>query len=360
MDLSMSAPSRPSVWRTLAPNLAWEAVLLLAVIAVGVAANIAHPGLVWRSVLWPPLASLGLLATGLALSLRTGTPNLAVSMIASLSGWLYAERLVDGSSAVSAGLVGVLGATAVGLVFALVVGLTTMPAWLVTLVGGFLVQGLLLVGTDGVGMPVPGRGPAPNDFRVWVMLFGVVSVAGGVAFAVPAVRAALGANRPSADDPEVPGRFRLTKLLGALVGLVGSSLLAGLSGVVLTTYTRFVVPQDNGQLPLVLAAVLLGGVSVFGRRGGVLGVLLGVLLIQLVRQWEILGASKYAIVLITVGVLALVGVVVNWLLELAGRALERPRAVPALPPPSWSVNGAQAGWSVPPTSGVPAPEQPER
>jgi ribose/xylose/arabinose/galactoside ABC-type transport system permease subunit len=142
-------------------------------------------------------------------------------------------------------------------------------------------------------------------------------------------------------------------------------MLAGLCGVVFTTYTRFVTPQDTGLLPLALAAVLLGGVSVFGRRGGVLGVLLGVVLVQLVRQWEILSGVEYAWVLITMGVFVLVGIGVNRLLEMFGRMLERPGAPrpgapPVVAPAGWALNAPQPGWSVPPTSGVPAAEQPER
>ena len=56
--------------------------------------------------------------------------------------------------------------------------------------------------------------------------------------------------------------------LGAVVGLTGSSLLAGLGGVALTAYDGAANPTADGVGLTVtaLAAVLIGGVSVFGRR----------------------------------------------------------------------------------------------
>jgi hypothetical protein len=57
--------------------------------------------------------------------------------------------------------------------------------------------------------------------------------------------------------------------LGAVAGLAGSSLLAGLGGVAQLMRLKISQPASAQLLTtMALAAVLLGGVSVFGRRAG--------------------------------------------------------------------------------------------
>jgi hypothetical protein len=95
------------------------------------------------------------------------------------------------------------------------------------------------------------------------------------AWLVPGVRTTLSATRNARE----PGRWAgLPAGLGALAGLTGSSLLAGAGGVSMAIYLGAGDPSSGGiNLTLTsLAAVLVGGVSVFGRRAGVLGTVLGV------------------------------------------------------------------------------------
>ena len=335
MNMSMPLPvprSRRPV-RGILPHLVWEAVLLLAVLAVGVTIAVQHSKVYSFGTPWPSIASLGVLATGLALSFRTATPNLAVSLIAAVSGWVCVKLDSDGTSLVSAGAVGVLLALAIGVVLGVIVGLTSMPGWAVTLAAGFVLQGALAFGAnDDYSATIPGTGPKNDDFIAGVVAFAVVSVGGGVLFAaVPQLRAVLSANRPEEDG--VPGRWRVGKLIGALVGLAGSSAAAGLAGVLVVAYTRAGQRSDIGLLPYALAAVVLGGVSVFGRRAGVFGVLLGVLLVQLVRVWEGVEGAGFGLVMLTPALFLLLGLGVNRLLEWLDPLVERPPG-PFAPQPS--------------------------
>jgi ribose/xylose/arabinose/galactoside ABC-type transport system permease subunit len=67
-------------------------------------------------------------------------------------------------------------------------------------------------------------------------------------------------------------------------------------------------------------------VSPFGGRGGIIGVVLGVLLVQGLLQWLLLAGAKTSTLYIVTGVIALVGLLVNWLLELIGR-FTAPKAI---------------------------------
>ncbi|MET7419825.1 hypothetical protein [Dactylosporangium sp. NPDC005555] len=346
--------------RELAPHLVWEAVLLLAAGAVVAGLYNANSAVFTRGQVWAGVAILGFAACGLALSLRTATPNLAIGSIGVLSGWVFADRVNDGASVTVGSVVAVLAAAGVGLLLALLTGLTSLPAWAVTLASAFVISAALLKATEGQLVPVPRAARAVEGFGLWAVAFAVVSIAGAVLFALPAVRRLLSANRPVDGDAD-PSRWRPAKFVGALVGIVGSSVLAGVAGVLTARYTSAAAYAESGQLPYAIAAVLLGGVSVFGRRAGVFGVVLAVVIVDGVRRWLALENVDAATTMLTVGVIGLVGLLAVWLLELVGRrvaplSVAGPRPTPAFsgfPPPMYDGSFPPPGVAGAPVSGAP-------
>jgi ribose/xylose/arabinose/galactoside ABC-type transport system permease subunit len=319
------AATTPGLLRPLVPQLIWEAVLLVGVIVVLAGVTVAHSGALTKGGNFAGLvAILGFMAAAFALSVRTATPNLAVATIGGLCGYLFAKLVSGGTATVLAGLLAVLAAIGFGLVMALIAGLTALPAWAVTLAVGFVLQGVLFSG-NLESIPL-GRGlTSASTYWMWVAVFAIVSIVGAVAFAIPAVRAALTRNRPEPGD--VPGRFTPGKLLGATVGLVGSSALAGFAGILSTERQGAAFPTDGSALLVyALAAVLIAGVSPLGGRGGILGVVLAVLFVEGLVTWLNLAGAKSGTMFLAVGVIAVVGLLVNWLLELIGR-LTAPKVV---------------------------------
>src|SRR5690606_20327162 len=123
------------------------------------------------------------------------------------------------------------GAVVFGALLGLLTGLTSAPAWAVSLAGLAAAQAYAFMVAGPREMPVPRAAPEVLESpAVWFAAFMVISIVGGVLFAIPAVRRSLSANRTTAD----PVRFGGGKLLGALVGFVGSSLLGGLAGLATT------------------------------------------------------------------------------------------------------------------------------
>jgi ribose/xylose/arabinose/galactoside ABC-type transport system permease subunit len=312
----------PARSRAVLVHLGWEAILL--VLVLGTAVAVAASGVLVRGAMpWYNLAVLGLLATGFALSLRTATPNLAVGAVAALAGAVYAELAQNGGAGLLAGIVAVLVATAVGLALAVVVGLTSAPAWAVTLGGMAVAQAITFALLDGRTVPIGSR-PAGTGMAVfWTLVFVAVSVGGGVLWLVPGVRATLGANRA----PDDPVRFRPAKLVGALAGIGGSSLLAGLSGVVLVMYLGAATPASGDNLLLAVAAALLGGVSAFGGRGGIAGTVLATALLVFANQGLVQAdAPRWVVFYLPAALAILLGVVVSRLTE----ALDGPYAAATL------------------------------
>lgn len=277
MNVPGTAPTRRRIPYALLA-LGWEAVLLLGAVAVVVVAATQAP-LFRGGAFTYNVAVLGLLAAAFALSLRTATPNLGVVAQAALAGAIYAKLLDDEWSAVAAGLVALGVLLVIGAFLGLAAGLISAPGWAVSLAGLAFAQAIALAITDGRSIPVPaGDLPSTGAGALWALLFLVVSIGGGLLWLIPAVRTLLSTNR----DPR-PG-WRLDRLLGAVVGFTGSSVLAALAGVVGVSHIWVSTGVgDIGQLLLVVGVVLLGGVSILGRRGGVAGTALAVVLLAAVN-----------------------------------------------------------------------------
>lgn len=101
--------------------------------------------------------------------------------------------------------------------------------------------------------------------------------------------------------------FRVMRTQIAVYVIVG--VLAATAGVAFMVMGRSANPKDiiGGELD-VIAAVVLGGASIFGGRGSVLGTVLGVLLVQVINNSLLLAGVPSAWLRAAVGVLLIVGV----------------------------------------------------
>ncbi|GAB3529411.1 hypothetical protein [Phytohabitans suffuscus] len=322
-------PPRPRA-RGIFAHLGWEAFLLLLVLLTAVI--VAATGTLFRGAQpWGNLATVGLLASAFALSLRTATPNLAVGAIAVLAGATYAKLAQNDVPGVLAGVLAVLVALLVGLLLGLVVGLTSVPAWAATLGGLALAQGIAFGLLDGQNVPTGGAPGGTGRAILWTLVFAAVSVGGGLLWLIPGIRAALGANR-SQDDPV---RLRAAKLAGALAGLGGSGLLAGLSGVALVTYLGVAGPSTGDNLLFAAGAALLGGVSAFGGRGGIAGTALATALLVFANHGLLQAdAPRWVTFYLTPALAILLGVVVSRLIEAISGPYTTP--TPPAPAPAWA------------------------
>jgi simple sugar transport system permease protein len=113
-------------------------------------------------------------------------------------------------------------------------------------------------------------------------------------------------------DPEAARRagFPVVRSLVLLYASVG--VLAAIAGLMHITLSRNANPQDLVGSELdIIAAVVLGGASIFGGRGSVLGTVLGVLLIQVIQNSLILVGIPSVWQRTAVGLLLVVGVSVQ-------------------------------------------------
>jgi ribose/xylose/arabinose/galactoside ABC-type transport system permease subunit len=303
-------------------HLVWEALLAMAVVFAYFGVRrvnsdaLAGTGL---DNLLIQIAILGFVATGLAFSLRAAVPNLAVGAIATGSGVVVVRLVTDRDWGYTAAIsVAILSAAAVGLLLALVVVGFNVPAWAASL-GASVLLAAVAIGSIGSALKgFPERPPNPvSSAWLWAGLFAAISIGGGLVWLIPGLRRGLSGMRHDRDParrPSVGGAF------GGLLALVISSMLASVGGVLSVLRIGSVQPQGLDPTTWVaLGAVLLGGVSVFGRRAGVFGTVLGVALLVLIQLWLILKSVDSWVFMAVTGGAILVGLIVNRFLEAAGR-----------------------------------------
>lgn len=330
-------------------HLIWELFLLIAVSGLGYLLYLADPDLTAASSRDPLLAyatGLGLLVLAAGVTLRAGAPNLAIGPVAIAAALHFAEN----------GDNGVLPVLITVAIWAVVLGAGT----------GLLVTGLQVPGWAGsliaacVAIVFIQQRPAPVDLQgaydptgQAVYLFGgfaVLAVLGGVFGTVKAIRRGVGRFRPIGDPAERRGGLAAVITSGATIV---SMVFAAVGGVLLAALGDGPVSPSVGMewTALAVGAALLGGTSVFGRRGGVFGTLFVVVGLTVFIRWSDLRDFDIALYATAAVTLAL-GLVVTRLVETFGR----PYAAKAGPVDDGRDDGEQQ-WEEPEPEPEPAPVQ---
>jgi len=266
------------------------AVLLLLLASFVLAIEIARPGTVnptWVSNIVMFAAPLGIMAAGQTLVMLTGGIDLSVASVATASAYLMATHFSAGAAAAPWGLA--VGLT-VGLINGLGVAVLRVQPLVMTLGTGLMTQGALVVYSQKMMAEehhVPGfmvemgagkLGGVPVDLCLWAPI--------AVAVIVILKRTGYGrllyAIGDNSNACELSG-IRVWRVL--LVNYVASSLLAALAGLVIagSAGTAEMSLADVYLLPSV-AAVIIGGTSIFGGRGGYSGTIVGALILTVLNS----------------------------------------------------------------------------
>lgn len=232
---------------------------------------------------------IGLAAVAQAIAVISGGIDLSIGSMMALTSVIAASQM-DGASA-EYGVLVVVGVILLGLLLGAVNGtlvvVTRVPDIVVTLAMSFVWAGcaLLVLRTPGGSAVDWLRQLVLGSFVIeWVPKAAVVLVVVVAVIWIPLRRSrlglsiyAVGSNRLAAFRSGVPvGRTKIVAY--ALAGL-----FAALGGLALTASTGVGTPVPGPYTLQSVAAVVLGGVSLAGGRGGVFGPLIAVVILQLVR-----------------------------------------------------------------------------
>jgi ribose transport system permease protein len=246
---------------------------------------------VLRSFSWIAVA-----AFGETLALIIGGIDLSVGAVMALTGIVSALTLQAGGNVPVAVGAGLVSAALVGLVNGTVISALKLPPFIVTLAMMSLVRGLVFglargwplrdlpEGFRQLGQLDLSLGPWPVPVPVLIML--------GLALLVTLLlrRTVLGSHIYTLGRSEpalLVSGVNVDSIRLAVYTL--SAVLAGIGGIMMTARLGVAAPTAATGYELdVIAAAIVGGVSLFGGEGNVLGVILGAALMQVLRSGIVL------------------------------------------------------------------------
>ncbi|GAA2630959.1 hypothetical protein GCM10010399_73730 [Dactylosporangium fulvum] len=340
----------------MAVHALWEMVLLLAAAALLYLLRDAQPAALrgdeFESLMLS-VAELGLVAVAMGLTLRAGAANLAIGPIAYAASLFFAGNS-DRGLAMTAGITALV-ALGVGVVVAVLVVGFHVPGWAVSLGVALALMAWI---ADQNGAKVVTGAYDPHDHALWWLLaVAVIAVAGSLIGLARPVRRAVGRFRPVSDPARRRGGGAAT-ITG--LAIAGSALLAAVAGVLTALDTREIVTSQSGMSAaglattgLALGAVLVGGTSAYGRRGGIFGTILAVAVITLLLRYSAAEEWNVAPLAVAGGAIA-IGLVVTRLVETFGRpstAADEPDDAWTPPPVTLPVERDEEAWSSSRTSG---------
>jgi ribose transport system permease protein len=253
------------------------------------------------------IAVIALIAIGMTMVIITGGIDLSVGSLIALSAVVTSRLIRDVAGAESAGTAGMVLASLAGIAVCAASGLFSgtmvtlfgIPPFIVTLGMMLVASGLAYILADGQSIhQVPdafiwlGRGAdlfrIPNAVLLMLALYALAHllmtrmVLGRYIYAV-------GGNAQAARLSGVPVR-RVLLLVYTLCGA-----LAGLGGVVMASQLKSGAPTYGQMYELyVLAAVVVGGTSLAGGEGKILGTLIGAFIIAVIQNgMNLTGVESY-------------------------------------------------------------------
>ena len=233
---------------------------------------------------------LAFAAVAQAIVVISGGIDLSIgSMMALVS--VVAAALMQGQSEEFAVVV-VFGALllglAIGAINGAVVVVTRVPDIVVTLAMSFVWAGcaLLVLKTDGgaaaTWLKELVRGPIGSE---WIPRAAVVLIVVVAAIWIPIRRSRLGLSIYAVgSSPLAAFRSGVSVPRTKLIAYILAGLFAALGGLALTANFGVGKPLPGGQTLLSVAAVVLGGVSLAGGRGGVVGPIVAVVILALLQS----------------------------------------------------------------------------
>ncbi|WP_118182508.1 ABC transporter permease [Paraburkholderia phosphatilytica] len=283
---SQSGRAQARHWWTIARRFNTVAILIVLVIAASFVSDdfFSVPNLANIS---RQVAGVGIMSVGMLLVVLTGGIDLSVGSIAAL-GSVLSAMLIPDHGLVFALCAALLVGAACGLVSGVLVAWFRLTPFVVTLAMMTVARGIAMIVSNGSPILVDDAGQALLDFGrhsylgipgpTLVML--ITFVCGGIALnrmrAGRVVRA-IGSNEEAVRLSGVPVARHI---LGTYVA---SGVLASMAGIISTSRAAVGAPTVGvGDELTVIAAVVIGGASLAGGKGGALNTLMGVLILGVI------------------------------------------------------------------------------
>jgi len=319
-ESALQTGSRPAIWRRI---IATREIPLLGLIAVVVLVmSIASPYFFSASnfrAMAIGLVPTAIITIGMTLLLVSGAFDLSVGSVLALTGTVVALLIVRGVPVVVAVPITALAGAGIGLVNGVLVTRLSVNPLVATLGTMSVARGLALVLTEGYSVsglpPSFGFMGVASWFGVPIMVVITIAMIVVADLALRHTRALrqlyyVGSNETAARLSGI--RVDLVRI----VAFVATSLLATLAGILLASRLMAGTPTAGSGLELqVLAAAVIGGASLRGGEGTVLGGFLGVVFVALINDAMTMLAVSIYWQMVVIGVVLTVAVALDMLVR---------------------------------------------
>ncbi len=274
-------------------------------------------------------STIGLIGIGVTFLMTSGEFDLSVGTVAAFDGIIMADLVHRGLPPLLALLLALLCASAIGAFNGLVTIRFKIPSFITTLGTYFMVDGINYIVTGGYTVDVFGHGvvwrllgdqpkgwPVAAPF-VWLVILAVVAMVTLNHTRYGNWLQAAG-SRGGASASAVGVPVKRVKLMNFLL----CALLSGLAGCLSLAQNGSISGGFEQQLNLVvIVAAVLGGTSLFGGKGSVLGTFIGACVLGVLDTGLVLVGVPGTWYTVAIGAILIVAVVVNVRLEGLGNNL---------------------------------------
>jgi ribose transport system permease protein len=243
-------------------------------------------------------AYLGVVAAGMTLVMIAGGIDISVGAIMAITSMIVAESIMAGRSLVVTLVVGLAVGAACGAVNGLAVTGAKINPFIATIATMSIFRGAAFLWNDGVTIPLA-SGPFDVIGRAKIGIIPLPTIIAAAVFLTAwyILRVSPLGRRVYS----VGGNSRASVLAGINVGKVSlwvyviSGITAALAGVMVTSQTGAGVATTGTGIELaVISAVVLGGTSLNGGRGSIVGTIFGVLLLSTITNgMNLLGVTSF-------------------------------------------------------------------
>ncbi|MEB7050564.1 ABC transporter permease [Mammaliicoccus sciuri] len=242
----------------------------------------------------------GLIAFGMTFVILTGGIDLSVGSILALSSAFTAILITSGLDPIVALIVGVLGGFLLGVFNGVLVTFGSMAPFIATLATMTIFRGLTLVVTDG--NPITNLGDSymfqlfGKGYFFGIPVPAVTMIIVFIILAIILQKTTFGRHTYAIGGNEVASKISGIKVNRVKILIYGiSGLMSALAGAILTSRLNSAQPTAGASYELdAIAAVVLGGTSLTGGKGRIVGTFIGVLIIGVLNNGlNLLGVSSF-------------------------------------------------------------------
>lgn len=242
----------------------------------------------------------GLIAFGMTFVILTGGIDLSVGSILALSSAFTAILITSGLDPIVALIIGVLGGFLLGVFNGVLVTFGSMAPFIATLATMTIFRGLTLVVTDG--NPITNLGDSymfqlfGKGYFFGIPVPAVTMIIVFIILAIILQKTTFGRHTYAIGGNEVASKISGIKVNRVKILIYGiSGLMSALAGAILTSRLNSAQPTAGTSYELdAIAAVVLGGTSLTGGKGRIVGTLIGVLIIGVLNNGlNLLGVSSF-------------------------------------------------------------------